>query len=243
MSQAELTVPLVLNGPEAQDRQIVGLELPTVPDAALSTAALRTTATGFVTVSGTLALQGALVPAPTVYTTGMLITIIPQQANSGAATLNLNGLGDRTIVKRGGLPLDSADLLPDMPMRLLFDGVRFHALGSIPLRCPPGFSAMNREYCVADSSRDTTTFYQATLRCASLGARLCTFNEWVFACQNTSGFLTTVLSAEWVDHAANHANTAKLLGVGDAASPEIACDHGTLSVPTGLFRYRCCASR
>jgi hypothetical protein len=243
-AQWELSVPLVLTGSSGTERQVAGLADPMLPDAALSAAALRHAAANTTNVAGTTQLVGELVPTPPDYATGMLVTVVPDQPNHAGATLNLNGLGDRPILKTGGAPLDSADLQPGVPMTLAYDGNNFRTLGHVPLHCPPGFSAANREYCIADSPNDTASYYNASVRCAEVGARLCTFSEWSYACLKWSTFFPTVLSGEWVDHAANHESTAKVLGYGDnGAGLGSGCTYGSLSVPGGSFRYRCCFNR
>jgi hypothetical protein len=58
----------------------------------------------------TNALVANLNPAVLAYTDALAVWVIPQFSNTGAATLNLNGLGARNIVRRGGAPLSAGDM-------------------------------------------------------------------------------------------------------------------------------------
>ena len=55
-------------------------------------------------------LQVNLQPAPDEYYDGMFIFVVPAIANDSAATINVNALGARNIVRRGGGPVVAGDL-------------------------------------------------------------------------------------------------------------------------------------
>ncbi|MEZ4739555.1 MAG: hypothetical protein R2818_09445 [Flavobacteriales bacterium] len=118
--------------------------------------------------------------------------------------------------------------------------------GSTALPCPVGFSPGTRDFCVADSSLAAVTWFEASAYCGAIGARLCTISEWTHACNQYPGFIGTVISAEWVDHAANNTNGAKLVGAGSdgiGGVPGVNCRYGGQSPPENPFRFRCCAHR
>jgi hypothetical protein len=52
----------------------------------------------------------ALNPPLLAYTDGLAIWVLPGNANTGPATFNVNGLGARNIVRRGGAPLAAGDM-------------------------------------------------------------------------------------------------------------------------------------
>jgi hypothetical protein len=52
----------------------------------------------------------ALNPPLLAYTEGLALWVLPANANSGPATFNVNGLGARNIVRRGGAPLSAGDM-------------------------------------------------------------------------------------------------------------------------------------
>lgn len=245
-AQWDVPVSLELTGATDADRQVDGLAPPVSPDAAVSVAAARATTMSYATAVGIDQLVADLVPPIVSYTAGMMITLVPSDANAVGATLELNGLGARPMVKFGGLALDSADLPVGIPARLIYDGSRFLLLSNVSRPCPTGFYAPASTYCIQDSSRSAITFFNAISYCHNEGARLCGYTEWTTACRNKAAFIGTVLSAEWVDSAANNANDAKTVGAGWASSdpvPGIACNLGFTQPPSTLFRFRCCLTR
>lgn len=66
-----------------------------------------------------------LSPAPLDYSNGMMILFRANTVNTGAATINVNGLGVRTIVKRVNTALANGDILASMICLLVYDGTNF----------------------------------------------------------------------------------------------------------------------
>lgn len=245
-AQLDVPVRLALDGAEIVDRQISGLADPMTGDAAVSVDAARAGSMSFTPLSGSSALIGELFPTPTAYTPGMSITVVPSEANAAGATLELNGLGIRPIVKWGQVALDSADMPVGEPARLVYDGSRFLLLSHAARPCPPNFSPGGSTYCVSDSVTGAGTFYEGIAACEALGGRLCTFGEWSNACLERPGFLATVNNYEWVDDAHNNNNDAKTVGAGYAGPllmEGYACEYGLSRAPTVISNYRCCTSR
>ncbi|MCC6937028.1 MAG: hypothetical protein IT226_02290 [Flavobacteriales bacterium] len=246
-AQAQLDVPvhLQLNGPVDAQRQVTGLADPTEPGSGMSVDAVRANAATFAMSSGSQNLIANLTPAPSGYTAGMVITLVPDSTCSAGPTLNLNGNGPRSILKNGTLPLDSADLHAGEPVRLMYDGLDFQLIGASTLPCPAGFHVGGREYCIEDSSRSPLSFVVAMNDCINHGGRLCSFAEWVHGCEAQTGFIGTVSDYEWVDCAANNTGNAKRVGYGDDGSGNVGfgCRHGHHTAPATPTRYRCCMSR
>ncbi len=75
-------------------------------------------------VTGTNTVAGSLAPVISAYTAGMQVVLIPANANSGAATLNLNGAGALDIQKytsAGQVALAANDLRAGIPALLILD--------------------------------------------------------------------------------------------------------------------------
>ena len=66
-----------------------------------------------------------LSPAPAAYTTGMHVTFKAATANTGAASLNVNSLGAKTIVKAVSTTLANNDILANMFCLVVYDGTNF----------------------------------------------------------------------------------------------------------------------
>lgn len=79
-------------------------------------------------VAGTDTITASLTPAITAYVTGMKFIFLPANANAGAATLGLNGLTAKTILKWTGEALAANDLLANVPALVVYDGTNFRLL-------------------------------------------------------------------------------------------------------------------
>ncbi|MFN7703494.1 MAG: hypothetical protein ACK5OS_02640 [Chryseotalea sp.] len=85
---------------------------------------------GFAVASGTNIYTATVTPTPAAYVAGLRVTI--QFTNASTITnptLNLNGLGARTIVKRTNTALVSGDIAAGQIYNLVFDGTNFRLLG------------------------------------------------------------------------------------------------------------------
>jgi len=248
VAQWDVPVRIVLDGPGAASRQVTGLADPIAPDAAMSVDAVRSSVVGYAVASGTAALTAELFPAPAAYTVGMVVNIVPSQASGRAASLELNGLGPVPIVKGGSLPLENGDLAPGVPARMVYDGARFVMLSSVLRPCPEGSYAVNRSFCIERSSSGPSGFFPAVLACGTRNARLCSLNEWAYACESGASFLGTVQDLEWIDSAGNNPTQAKALGTGwkdrpSEATTDFSCTYGNSVASDSQLRYRCCMNR
>ncbi len=75
--------------------------------------------------SGTDAYAITLVPAPTAYTTGMVVNFTAGTLNTGAATLNVNGLGAKSLVRNFNVALVTGDILAGQAITAIYDGTNF----------------------------------------------------------------------------------------------------------------------
>lgn len=66
-----------------------------------------------------------LSPAPAAYVTGMKISFKANTANTGACTLNVNGLGAKTIKKFVSTDLSDNDILASQFVTVIYDGTNF----------------------------------------------------------------------------------------------------------------------
>lgn len=245
LAQLEVPGPVLLDGATNEQRQVLGLGSPQSSDAAVSVGDLRASTVSRSTATGDALLFAELFPAPPAYTPGMIVQITPEENNRPSVQIDVNGLGARPIVKWGGLPLDSADMRAGIPVRLVYDGTSFLLLGDTRLMCPPGYTSTAAAFCIEAFPHASADFFDANLQCAASGGRLCTLAEWSHACRTVPDFMSTVLDIEWVDHAANSTNYAKIMGIGDDGNnvSGTGCKYGGLRVPTNVNSFRCCADR
>ncbi len=74
---------------------------------------------------GTDAYAITLSPVPTSYATGMVVYFKANTANTGAATLNVNSLGAKTIVKGVNTTLADGDIAASQYCTVIYDGTNF----------------------------------------------------------------------------------------------------------------------
>ena len=217
--QLEVPTKVILDGATSDKRQVLGLALPSSGTSGATMASDRTDATTFSTATGNNALAITLAPAPTSLLPGMRITFLPSALSIGEATLNVNGLG--AIPLRKNVNAQLSQLYPS---------------------CPPGYKAVGTTVCIEAIPRDSANWYAAVSTCVGEGKRMCGFTDWFQACLQADNIFSTVASYEWVDHAANSNNYAKLVGIGEVTQlPD--CRDGSRQIPTVPHPYRCCYDR
>jgi hypothetical protein len=89
---------------------------------------LQAGATTIATVTGTDTLTGSVAPALGAYATGNLFSFVAASTNTGAATINLNGLGAKSITKQGTTALIAGDITSGRVHLIEYDGTRFQLL-------------------------------------------------------------------------------------------------------------------
>lgn len=94
---------------------------------AVQQASAQTQSHTFATATGSSnAYAVTLTPAPAAYAAGLRVQFIANFANTGSATLNVNGLGAKTIQKLGGTAnLGSGDIGNGMIVDVVYDGTNF----------------------------------------------------------------------------------------------------------------------
>lgn len=77
---------------------------------------------------GTDAYAVTLSPVPTAYVTGMTVRFKAGTANTGAATLNVNSLGAKTLKKHYNEDLATGDIVANQIVSVIYDGTNFQLL-------------------------------------------------------------------------------------------------------------------
>lgn len=89
-------------------------------------------------VAGTNTITASMTPALTAYSTGMSVMFTPANNTTGAATININSLGAKSIVKGDGTALESGDLQASTIHFLIYDGTNFVCLNPLSLNLVNG---------------------------------------------------------------------------------------------------------
>ena len=82
-----------------------------------------------ITASGTNTYTATPSPAITAYALGQKFLILFTNANTGASTINLNGLGAKDIKKSVSTALASGDILAGQELWIAYDGTNFQIIG------------------------------------------------------------------------------------------------------------------
>ena len=94
---------------------------------------------GIVPVAGSYAVDAGgddtyaitVAPVPTDYDDGDEYTFKSSTANTGAATLNVNALGAKSIFRADGSALANGDIAANMPVRVKYDGTNFRIISAL----------------------------------------------------------------------------------------------------------------
>lgn len=82
-------------------------------------------------VAGTNTITASITPSPGAYVAGQAFRFVAAGANTGATTLNINGLGAKNITKRGTTALVANDIVASAVYEVIYDGTQFQ-LSSVP---------------------------------------------------------------------------------------------------------------
>lgn len=110
-------------------------------------------------------------PAPTAYTTGMEVSFKAVTANTGAATLNVNGLGVKDLKKvlgGGVVALATGDIIATQIVVAKYDGTQFQLVGRSALGGTRKL-LVDRTNVNIDTSTTLTTLKSVTVLGGSLG--------------------------------------------------------------------------
>lgn len=78
-----------------------------------------------ITVTGTNALIGTSVPPYTSYVAGMTLSFIPVATNTGAVTIDVDGLGAKNLFVGSSTPMVGGELVAGRIAQIEYDGTRF----------------------------------------------------------------------------------------------------------------------
>lgn len=84
----------------------------------------------WLTVTGTDTYTGSVTPALTAYAAGNTFNFVVPNTNTGASTLNIDGLGAKSITRNGSTALVAGDLVANSVATIVYDGTRFQVENS-----------------------------------------------------------------------------------------------------------------
>jgi len=134
-AQVEINKQVVLNGALAADKKITGLsDATSLTDAAsaniVQKGKLNYSIGTFAGANYTVVLS----PALDVYQAGTIVHLKAVSNNTGNTTLNVNGLGIKSILKNVSEQLAAGDIQSNQVVSVIYDGTNFQVLSPLPAK-------------------------------------------------------------------------------------------------------------
>ena len=166
------------------------------------------------TVAGTNTVTAVLVPSLTAYASGQQFRFVAAGANTGAVTININGLGAKAITRDGTTALVTGDILANAAYIIHYDGTQFQLLKS---------SAINLDKIQPITSSAAAGALTITLLPTLLDYRSATLTSGIVATVVNVGNISTVISSGSTAGGANGvALTLVVLAINNAGTTELA---------------------
>lgn len=108
--------------------KITGLGAATVGTDAARYSQLQGGTDKLITVTGTDTLTGSMTPALTAYAAGNQFSFVVANTNTGAVTINIDGVGSKSITRTGSTALVAGDMVAGQVVLIEYDGTRFQLL-------------------------------------------------------------------------------------------------------------------
>jgi len=243
LAQVQVDRPLILTGPTDTDRQVLSLPNSSEPAAVLTAGVEQAGAYRTVTATGTSLWNVTLPSLISDPIPGTHLLLLTPATASGPVSLLVNGAGPFPLINSVQSPYDATEVEAGSPLSVVFDGTSFHVLnGSIYARkpCDPGLVAVSEAFCIQPTEHGASDFFTANANCAANGLRLCSWTEFIVACNKATELgLTGMLGNwEWTDDAVNENGSARIAGSSTCSTT------GTALVSGSIDRNsRCCHSR
>lgn len=82
----------------------------------------------WLSVSGTNTITATATPTVAAYYTGQTFRFVPAVTNTGAVTVNIDGVGAKAITKSGSTALVAGDLTAGVSVQVTYDGTQFQLI-------------------------------------------------------------------------------------------------------------------
>lgn len=167
-----------------------------------------------------------LSPVPAAYVTGMMLNFKANTANTGTATLDVNGLGTKTIVKAHDQTLATGDIEAGQIVTVVYDGTSFQMQSETALTLPSGANGTvlqgqglgsNPAYSTATYPATTTISQILYSSAANTVAGLATANNGLLVTGTTG--IPSVLAGPGTTGQILQANTATAPSFSTASYP------------------------
>lgn len=217
IAQVQVDKPIELTGTGNEQRQVQGLAPATEGVQALDASTEQQGAHRFVGDATGIAWVLDLPMVGGAPTAGLELLVRTPAPQQGPVTLLLNGQGPYAVDLAPGRPLQGDDLPQGTMAALVFDGSAFQIVnGAAHAKrdCPPGLTAVSDHFCIELNERALSSYYSAAVACVQDGLRLCTWGEYIAACNRrvALGLVGMVGNWEWTNNSANEDLSVRIVG-------------------------------
>lgn len=130
-AQVQIDKAIQLTG-TGSDAKISGIDDVSSSQDAVSAEVVQSSALTYAAAAGAAnAFTVTLAPAVAGYTNGQTVTFKANAANTGAATVNVNGLGAKTIKKNSDQDLAANDIKANQLVTVVYDGTNFQMVSQL----------------------------------------------------------------------------------------------------------------
>lgn len=238
-SQVETKEQIIFIDTSSSNRVISGLAYPDSLNSAINARSVYSGKLIYSHGTGTDTMFISISPFPSNYTKGMKFNFKASQTNNGPVKIKINSLPAVSLNKNVNQALDSGEITANKTISILFDGNSFQVLSPLNKPCPQGFVSVNENFCIEKNDTDSLSFYQAVVNCGDKNGKLCSWSDWIYACQKTSLGLNNMNdNFEWIDDTGNY--TLSTINAKVAGTPTCR-DSGSVGVSlTTKYKFRCC---
>lgn len=194
------------------------------------------------------ALVASLDFPPSAYTAGIELTVKVAATNTGVSTLNLNGLGVKTIKRANGSALAAGDLTAGYIVKLVYDGTDFRLLGASETAASSSATAAAASAAAAATSETnaaTSATNAANSATAAANSATDAANSATDAANSAAAAgdkvaksgdtMTGALTLSGAPTADLHASTKKYVDDAVFAAGSYTADGATITLSAGVF--------
>lgn len=241
--QVMIDKPIQLNGANQTDRQVRGLELSLLPNAALTAGEEQRGALRYVpTVQGNN-WQIVLNTLNTGILPGTQLMIVPPAVTSnGPISISVNSEGPFDLEWKQGMAVLGEEIQDGTVFSVVYDGNAFQVLNGRVMKymdCIESMVPVGTQFCIDTVQQVATDFFTAAVACGTENKRLCTWGEAIAACTQADqlGIVYASGDYEWIDDTANELLNARVYRY-------LQCDGAsTRNASTSPAPFRCCYTR
>jgi hypothetical protein len=130
-SQVQLDKAIQLTG-SGSDAKVSGIDNVSASKDAVSAEVVQSNALSYAAAAGAVnTFTVTLAPALTAYSVGQAVTFKANLANTASASVNVNGLGAKTIKKNGDADLAANDIKINQFVTVVYDGTNFQMVSQL----------------------------------------------------------------------------------------------------------------